>query len=210
MNVKPLVASLLLAVACADADAPKPVSPTPAAPAPSAGTNTTAANVPNPHAANAGADKHHEYSFTVPEGWVAETPGMMKKLQFKLPRHGNDTEDAQVWVSVAGGSREMNLARWHGEFTQPDGKDTKDVAKTSTRKVNGVDVFEYDVRGTCVAGSGGMGGAQTAPKENWRQIVSSIGDGNEQWFVKIRGPVATVDHWEASYRKYVESLKADS
>lgn len=203
MNAKSFVASALLAVtvACVDADAPKPVTSAPSAPAHSTGMGDTT-SVP-------GA-KPVEYSFTVPGGWVAETPGAMRKLQFKLPRHGNDTEDVQVWVSIAGGTREQNLARWHGEFTQPDGKDTQDVAKTSTRTVNGVEIFEYDVRGTCVATGGMMGGPQGAPKENWRQIVSAMGEGPVQTFVKIRGPAASVDHWEASYRQYVDSVKAGS
>ncbi len=193
------VASLLLVTACADSNAPKPIAPTSPPPSPVADAPAS------PHALPA---KHVEYVFTAPEGWVSETPRTMRKLQYKLARQGADADDVEVWVSIAGGTREANLARWLGEFVQPDGKETKDVAKTSTRKVNGIEMFEFDVSGTCVAGSGMMGGATDAkPKENWREIVTSFGEGQEQWFVKIRGPIGSVAYWEPSYRKFVESVK---
>jgi hypothetical protein len=217
MNAKHLAASLVLLAACADPDAPKPVASResaarPSMPAPA--TTPQAQPAADPHktpmsSPHAGTAKRVEFTFAVPAGWIAETPGQFRKLQFRLPRQATDTDDVAVWVSTAGGSREANLTRWHGEFAQPDGKETKDVAKTLTRKVGSLEMFEYDVSGTCVATSP-MGQGGGAPKENWRQIVTSFGEGPEQWFVKIRGPIASVAHWEASYRQFVDSAKPSS
>lgn len=189
----PVALLSLLAVGCDDANAPKRVA---ASEVPS-GTKPAL----RPEAAPQGG----EFRFTTPAGWVAEAPAQFRKLQFQLPRVDGDQDDAQVWVTdFGGGTREQNAERWIGEFEQPDGKPSSGVAKQSTRKVGNLEAFEVDVSGTCMAKMAPTAQA-TMSKENWRQIAVILEGGSKPWYVKMRGPIATVAKWEASFRAFVDS-----
>ena len=182
-----------LVAGCDDSNAPKRVA------APEAPNASKPSTVPN-----AGA-QGGEFRFTPPAGWVAEAPAQFRKLQFLLPRADGDTEDATAWVTdFGGGSREMNIERWIGEFEQPDGKPSSSVAKQSTRKVGNLDAIEVDVTGTCMARMA-PGSDATMRKEHWRQIAVLLEGGSKPWYIKVRGPAATVTRWEESFRAFVDS-----
>ena len=51
----------------------------------------------------------------------------------------------------SGGGVEANLARWFGQFEQPDGSSTRDRATITERTVNGLELTVADMRGTFVA-----------------------------------------------------------
>ena len=51
----------------------------------------------------------------------------------------------------SGGGVEANLARWFGQFEQPDGSSTRDRAIITERTVNGLELTVADMRGTFVA-----------------------------------------------------------
>ena len=51
-------------------------------------------------------------------------------------------------IMGAGGSVEANIDRWIGQFTQPDGSDTKKAAKIEQKKIGGQEVHLVDVAGT--------------------------------------------------------------
>jgi hypothetical protein len=132
----------------------------------------------------------------------------VRKAQFKLPHQGADTDDAKLVVYLfgkgEGGSVEDNIQRWAGEYEQPDGRKSSDVAKRSTRKVNGMDVAEVDVSGTCVAETA-PGSGQRPRRENWRTLAAIVQSDHGSYFVKLMGPAATIGYWEPSFRKYVSS-----
>lgn len=73
--------------------------------------------------------------FDSPKGWVRqETTSRMRLAEFGLPKADGDAEDASLVMSFfggQGGSPEANLERWIGQMAQPDGRPSKDVAKTS-------------------------------------------------------------------------------
>jgi hypothetical protein len=149
--------------------------------------------------------------FTPVEGWVKETPSSaMRKAQFKLPKQGADTEDGSLVVFMfgrgEGGSVDDNIQRWVGQYEQPDGRPSKDVAQTSTRRVNGMSVTELDVSGTCVAETM-PGSGQRLRKENWRTLAAIVESDHGSYFVKAMGPAATMAHWEAGFRQYVSSAR---
>lgn len=153
-------------------------------------------------------------TFTVPEGWVSETPSSaMRKAQFKLPRQGSDTEDARLVVYFfgpdQGGSVEDNIQRWAGEYQQPDGRKSIDVAQRSTRRVNGMDVTEVDVSGTLDAETM-PGSGQRVRKENQRTLAAIVQSEHGSYFIKLTGPAATIAYWEPSFHKYVGSATQPS
>ncbi len=149
--------------------------------------------------------------FTPVEGWISETPSSaMRKAQFKLPKQGADTEDASLVVFMfgkgEGGSVDDNLQRWVGQYEQPDGRKSSEVAQRTTRKVNGMNVTELDVSGTCVAETM-PGSGQRLRKENWRTLAAIVESDHGSYFVKLMGPAATVAHWEPGFRQYISSAR---
>src|SRR5688500_17795117 len=79
---------------------------------------------------------------------------VMRVGAFVLPRAEGDNEDASLVVYFfggAGGTVQANLDRWFGQLSQPDGRQTKDIATTTKRLINGLSVTLFDATGTSVA-----------------------------------------------------------
>jgi hypothetical protein len=214
----PLFAALALTsflVACSG-DEP---SKTPPPGTPASATAKPSANMPgNPPAAGmpampTGHPKLDGSSilFTMPEGWVQETPSVaMRREQYKLSKQAGDADDAAVTVTVLapgdGGGKEGNLQRWADQFAQPDGKPSIEVLQQSTRKVNGMDVIDVDISGTYVAAVS-MSAPERFNKPGWRMLLSWVQSPLGNYYIKAVGPQATIAHWEPSFRKFVGSGK---
>jgi len=147
----------------------------------------------------------------VPSGWVSEKPSSdMRLAQFKLPKAGNDSEDALLVVYFfgkgQGGTPEANIDRWVAQVKQPDGSDSKDKAKVGKLTVNGLQVNTVDVSGNY---SGGMS-ADSAPHDSksiYRLRGAIVETPGGSYFVKLTGPENTVNHWDQAYNDYLNSFK---
>jgi len=149
--------------------------------------------------------------WTAPAEWRTVTPSSsMRRAEWALPKQGSDPEDASLVVFYfgqgQGGGIEQNLDRWYGQFTQPDGRATRALARTATRTVAGMRVTVTDVSGT-FAGGMPMGPAGP-PKTGWRMLAAIVESPSGPWFFKLTGPTATVEHWKASFETFVSSIHA--
>ena len=149
--------------------------------------------------------------FDVPAGWVSKTPSSSMRLaDFTLPKVGSDPEDATVTVyyfGTGGGSVQANIDRWIGQLSQPDGRASKDVAKTTTLETKtGLKVTLLDVSGTYIA-EVTPGSTERFNKPGFRQIATVIETPNGPHFVKVVGPAGTVAKWEASVMSFLKSLR---
>src|SRR6266850_3273789 len=113
------------------------------------GPNSTAAqsSTSSPQSNVAG-----ELRTKVPEGWTTEKPTSdMRVAQYKLPKAEGDGEDALLVLYYfgqgQGGPAQANIDRWINQIKQPDGRPSKDLAKTGTLTVNGLPVNTVDVTG---------------------------------------------------------------
>lgn len=148
--------------------------------------------------------------FTAPKGWVKKKPASrIVEVEFEAPAAEGDDKGGRLTVMGAGGSVEENLNRWYGQFTQPDGKSTKDAAKVQKMSVAGQEVHYVDIAGTYKDQPGGpFAGGQTVMRENYRMlgaIVRSKEAGN--YFLKFYGPKKTIDANEKAFQSLVESLQ---
>jgi len=146
-----------------------------------------------------------------PNGWVSKTTtSAMRVAEFTLPKVGSDTEDATVTVFYfggQGGNVQANLDRWIGQMAQPDGKASKDVAKTTAlTSATGLKISVLDVSGTYVA-EVNPGSAEKFNKPGFRQVAAYIETPNGPYFTKLVGPAATVAKWFDSYVAYLKSAK---
>ena len=87
----------------------------------------------------------------------------------------------------------------------PDGRPSKEKAKTETTTVNGLRVTLLDVSG---AYSGDMAGGATAQgKPNFRMRAGVIETPKGAYFIKLVGPEKTVARWDQAFQEFVKSAE---
>jgi len=149
--------------------------------------------------------------YLAPSGWATKTPSSSMRLaEWNLPKAAPDTEDGLVTLyffgAAMGGNAQANIDRWIGQFSQPDGKASKDVAKTTTGvTASGLKMTMVDVSGTYVA-EVTPGSTEHFNKPGWRQIAALIETPGGPHFVKVVGPAATLAKWEASVTTFIKSI----
>jgi hypothetical protein len=151
----------------------------------------------------------------VPGVWtVMETPGRgTRKAVYKVPKAGNDKEDAELTVFFFGtgnkGDPAPNFKEWFGQF---DG----DVGATAARDsfdARDLKVETVEVGGTYKVPMGPqLGPKKKAPmqmvKQNFRlygAVVKTPDRGN--WFFKLTGPDETVQAARPALRALLESAR---
>lgn len=149
--------------------------------------------------------------FSAPAGWESKTPASsMRVAEWTLPKADGDKDDASLVVyyfgASGGGGVQANMDRWIGQMTQPDGRPSKDVAKTATMTVNGLKVSDVDVTGTYTAEMS-PGAAEHFNSPGWRLRAAVIETSGGAYYVKLTGPAKTVAKWDASYAAFLKSLK---
>jgi hypothetical protein len=149
--------------------------------------------------------------FDAPAGWVSKTPSStMRVADFSLPKVEGDAEDATTTIyffgTQQGGSVQANIDRWVSQLEQPDGKASKDVAKTSTLTANGLKISIVDVSGTYVAETAPGSGVKLN-KPGFRQLAAVVETPGGNYYVKLTGPAKTVAKWESSYMGLLKGLK---
>jgi hypothetical protein len=161
--------------------------------------------VPPPAGSGAGASA---LTWTVPEGWVAETPSSnLRKAQYRVSGSGGDGECVVFYFGPGQGGEPMaNAIRWANQFTQPDGRSSEEAMRTEQIQVDGIPVMLIEVTGTYSGGGPMMGGpAQEQPGHMLLGAVAQGPDAN--WFFKFTGPEATLTEQKEAFRGMVQSLK---
>ncbi|HZZ73838.1 MAG TPA: hypothetical protein VFE24_16415 [Pirellulales bacterium] len=143
---------------------------------------------------------------TAPDKWVRKQPKTrIVDHEFAIPAVEGDQADGRLTVMGAGGAVEDNIARWVGQFEQPDKKDVKKEKKT----IAGNEVYLVDISGTYKETAGGpFSGGKVVEKPDYRMlaaIITTEKDGN--YFVKLYGPSKTIAANEAAFMKMVDGLK---
>jgi hypothetical protein len=147
----------------------------------------------------------------VPPGWVSKPPASsMRVAEFTLPKAAGDAEDGQLGVFFFGGQGggvQANLDRWISQMTQPDGKASKDFAKTTTMKTkSGLAVTLVDLTGTYVA-EVSPGSAERFNKPGFRLRAAVIETAEGPYFVKLTGPAKTIAQWDTAFSAFLNSIR---
>lgn len=150
--------------------------------------------------------------YDVPEGWVSKPPSSRMRLaDLVLPKVDGDPEDATLVITFfggQGGTVQANFDRWLTQMDQPDGRTSKDVAKTSTLKTHNLTLSIMDLSGTLVAEKApGSAERYNKPGFHLRAAVSE-GPGGP-YFVRLVGPAKTVARWDASVQAFLKSLRVE-
>ena len=146
---------------------------------------------------------------TVPASWKTVEPrSRIIEHEFQAPKEGDTV--SRITIMAAGGSIDANVERWLGQFTQPDGKATKDVAKVEKKKVGDYEVTLVDITGTM---SESMGGGPFAPgktvkREGYRMLGAIIDTKDKGLqFIKLTGAAELVEQQKKDFADFIESVK---
>ena len=150
--------------------------------------------------------------FDAPKGWTSKTPSSSMRLaEYTVPKVAGDSEDATVTVfffgATQGGNVQANIDRWISQVAQPDGKSSKDVAKTTTMtSASGLKITIVDVSGTYVA-EVAPGSAERFNTTGFRQLAVYIETPGGPHFVKLLGPAATVAKTTDAFTAFLKSAR---
>ncbi len=152
---------------------------------------------------------------TAPAAWKDEAiPPALKRFrvkQFRLPRAGEDKQDAQLVVYFfqgSGGSAAENVKRWKGMFNPPKGKAIDDVSKVDKFKVGDVEVTELDVRGTYKDRVAPFDpNSKTTLRPDYRMLGVVFETKQGPYFIRLVGPEKTVAHYHKGFQEFLKSFK---
>ncbi len=147
-------------------------------------------------------------NFTTTGNWESATPkSRMLEYEIKVPRAGTDKRDGRLTIMGAGGTIAANIARWEGQFSQPDG--TKTTAKVTEEDIQEMKVTMVDISGSYVETMGGpFSGGKKVTNPGFRvlaAIIETPESGN--YFVKLIGPKTTIDANEKSFQEAIRGIK---
>jgi len=149
-------------------------------------------------------------SLEAPEGWKRVQPKSgIVETEFAIPAAEGEKE-GRMTVMGAGGSVQANIDRWYGQFTQPDGGDTKAKATTKKLEIGGATVTIVDVSGTYKDTPGGpFAGGKTIDRPKYRMLAAIVevpDRGN--YFLKFYGPATVVGAHAEGFRGMIEGMVA--
>lgn len=156
------------------------------------------------------------FSLRAPAGWQRVQPKSgIVETEFAIPSEGAAADGApaqpgRMTVMGAGGTVQANIDRWYGQFTQPDGSETKTKATTKKLDLAGCKVTLVDIPGTYKDSPGGpFAGGRAVERPDYRMlaaIVETPDRGNH--FLKFYGPAKTVAAHADGFRTMVEGMVA--
>lgn len=146
-----------------------------------------------------------------PTEWKQVTPKVPNLImyEFNYPASSKPGEaTVRVTVSQSGGGVEPNLTRWYGQFTQPDGKATKELAKVEVFDVAGQKVHYVQLTGTYLD-SVPMSPRPAVKRENY-MMLGAIIETKESglFFVKLIGPASEKEKLEGGFVKMLKEMEA--
>lgn len=147
-------------------------------------------------------------SVALPAGWRSVPPSSsMRKAEYVLPGQGRGDASliAFYFGPDQGGSVEANIERWYGQFSQPDGRPTSEMARRREKQVAGMPATLVDISGTYTAG---MGSAQ-GPQPGFRMLGAILGTPAGSFFFKLVGPDQTVTRWASSFEEFIDSARPE-
>lgn len=144
----------------------------------------------------------------VPEAWRSRSPSSsMRIAEYVLPApDGTSAGDSELAVFAGiGGSTDDNVNRWYGQFEQPDGTPTAEVARRwEVNGAKGIIATLVDISGTFKGGMGPLAG-KVIP--DFRMIAAIVQAGNTVHHLKLTGSRASVGFWARDFERLVTSLE---
>jgi hypothetical protein len=149
------------------------------------------------------------FSMAVPGTWVVKpVTSSMRVADYVLPAPAGEEAELVVYYfgESGAGSIDANLDRWFGQFTQPDGRTTRDAAKIEHTRISGQEATLVSVAGHYHAAAM-PGGNDIVDKADQALLAAIVASPSGPYFFKLVGAKKTVDANAASFRALLGSLQ---
>jgi hypothetical protein len=149
------------------------------------------------------------FSMIPPAGWTAvPVTSSMRAAQFTLPaKAGQEAELVVTYFGPNGaGPVEDNINRWLGQFTQADGKQSREVARIEKLQVAGQEATVVAVAGRYVT-QGMPGGGGPVDKPDQALLAAIVPSPSGPFYFKLVGGKPTVDGEAAAFRAMLASFQ---
>ena len=148
-------------------------------------------------------------SVIVPAGWLVGTPSSsMRTAEYRLPSAAGDASLAVFRFGLGrGGGIEANIERWLGQFEQPDGRNSRDVARLWTEEIDGISAHLVDISGTFSVGA--MSGGSGEPQADYAMLGAILEAPNGLFVFKLTGPEDSIREWRDSFSLYIQSVRLE-
>jgi hypothetical protein len=143
-----------------------------------------------------------EVAWQAPARWKkVDNPNRMRLATYEVPRAPGDGEDAELTVSRAGGTVEMNVKRWAAQF------DHRDVSQRSEKKLGDLVVTIVELHGS-FTGMAMPGASAPKAKPHWAMIGAIVSTVGSPTFFKLTGPEKTVAVAKGEMMTMLDGLRA--
>jgi hypothetical protein len=144
----------------------------------------------------AGSDADLPLSFAAPQGWQrAKKPPMFAMLAFRANADEKPVDISISQMGAAGGGLLPNVNRWRGQVGLPPVGNDELASVVNPLKVDGLDARM--VRFVSPEGA-----------DDRKTIMAAIvPQGEFTWFIKMIGPPEAVEHEQANFEKFIDSVK---
>jgi hypothetical protein len=133
----------------------------------------------------------------------------MRLGEWVIPKLAGDPADGTMVLfhfPGSGGSVQMNIDRWCDQFTQPDGKNSKDVAEIRADEIAGFKVSTLSLTGT-FQDRPMPGGPEMTERTDWQLLGAIIETPDGPYFFKTTGPKNTLLAARPKFDQFVRSIK---
>jgi len=148
------------------------------------------------------------FTLAPPAGWIAKpTTSSMRAAQFALSEKPGEEGEMVVYYFGEGGAGgvDANLERWLGQFTQADGKASKDVAKIQKTKFAGQEATIVTVTGRMQT-SAMPGGPAPVDKTDAMLLAAIVQSPLGPYYFKGTGARKTMEANVAKFKTMLGSL----
>jgi hypothetical protein len=145
------------------------------------------------------------YQTTVPAAWAPRTPSSSMRLaEFVLPPSAEGTGEVVVFFfgPAQGGNVAANLARWKGQFSNPDGSPVVESVTRDSSGVFPITIAEYT--GSYRRGIGA--GSADSIRTGQRLIAGIVETPHGTLFIQLFGTAARVAGERETFIRFVKSL----
>ena len=154
-------------------------------------------------------DQQTLLSWDSPEGWIEEPPAnSMRQAQYRVPGEAGDGQCVAFYFGAGqGGGTMANAERWADQFTQPDGRSSRELLQTEEMQVGERSVLVVRVTGTYNEGGMMMGGSAPKTMPGYMLLGAVVEGPDSNWFFKLTGPEQTVSDNEEQFLGLVASVR---
>jgi hypothetical protein len=147
------------------------------------------------------------FSIAIPAGW-SQKPVTSDMRAGELVVGDNASLVIYYFGESGAGSLQDNLDRWIGQFQQPDGKDSKAVAKVEQTKLAGQEATTVSLAGRFVAEA--MPGGEAHDNADYALLAAIVASPQGPFYFKLVGPKKVVDANADKFRGMLAGMKLRS